>query len=167
MASRSEGMDGSVELQSTPVRSAKVVLLSMALYLAACALPALIFHVREDLGRNVSVWSGYRSDRGVDLLFTGLVMGWMRLNFTAFSNLLLWISWIALARRSFDTARLFSLGALIWSVETLQLVFQPMLWNEGAVDKGYLVAPHIGCVLWIASMLVIYLTSGRLLKTAR
>ena len=158
-------MDGSVQ-PKLPAPAAKAVLVSMALYVAACLLPALIFHVRRDLGNGGSVWGGYRSDNGISLLFAGLVFGWMRLNFTAFANPLLWMGWIFLARRNWNSARVCSLGALIWSIETLQLLFQPMLWDEAAVNKGFLAAPHIGFVLWIASMVVIYLASLRGLKAA-
>jgi hypothetical protein len=127
-------------------------------------LPALIFHVRSDLGLGRSVWRGYRSERGFSLLAIGLLWGWVRLNFTAFANPLLWLSWIMAARKHFVAARGLSFAALLLSVETLQLVFQPMLWDEGATDKGFLVAPHIGFVLWTASMAVIWLSSHRALR---
>jgi hypothetical protein len=139
----------------------KALIWSICLYLAACASPALIFHVQADLGQGRSVWTGYRTDSGLSLLGVGLLWGWMRLNFTAFANPLLWLSWIMAARQNFAAARALSLAALMLSVETLQLLVQPMLWDEGATRKGYLAAPHIGFVLWIASMLIIFWSSRR------
>jgi hypothetical protein len=137
----------------------RALLWSIVLYLAACALPALVFHIRSDLGAAGAVWSGYRPERGINLLAQGLVFGWIRANFTAFANPLLWLSWIMLARNRFSAARGLSLAALIVSIETLQLLFQPMLWDEAATQKGYLAAPHIGFVFWIASMWLVYWTS--------
>jgi hypothetical protein len=123
--------------------------------------PALIFHVRQDLGLGRSIWSGYRSEGGFSLLGIGLLWGWMRMNFTAFANPLLWLSWIMAARRHFSAARGLSLAALIVSVETLQLLVQPMLWDEGGTSKGFLAAPHIGFVLWISSMVIVCWSSHR------
>ncbi len=51
------------------------------------------------------------------------------------------------------------------SLETLQLMVQPYLTDEGATKVGYLVAPHIGCVCWIGSMIVIALASQRLITS--
>jgi hypothetical protein len=132
----------------------------MSLYVAACALPALTFHVRNDLGGS-SVWSGFRSERGYNLLFLGLLFGWVRMNFTALANPLLWVSWILLARGRFRAAHRLSLAALLVSAETLQLLAQPMIWDEAGVAKGYLAAPHIGFILWIASMGVVLLGGER------
>jgi hypothetical protein len=52
--------------------------------------------------------------------------------------------------------------ALVISVETLQLVVQPFIWDEGMTREGYLVAPHVGAICWIGSMLFIAFASHRL-----
>jgi hypothetical protein len=139
----------------------KALIWSICLYVAACASPALIFHVRADLGQGRSTWVGYRTDSGLSLLSVGLLWGWIRFNFTAFANPLLWLSWIMAAAKNFAAARALSLAALVLSLETMQLLVQPMLWDEGATRKGFLAAPHIGFGLWIASMASIFWSSQR------
>ena len=143
----------------------KVLLTSMALYLAACALPALVLHNRAYLDNTHSVWQSYRSIRGINLLFTGLAFGWARFNFTAFANVPLWISWIQFGRGKYKAAASLSVAAMILSIETLQLAFQPYIYDEGASVKGFLAWPHIGFLCWIASMAVIYFQSKRLAQT--
>jgi hypothetical protein len=139
----------------------------IVLYIVACATPALVLHVRENLGPARSGWQGYQSMPGFFLLFVGLLLGWLRFNFTAFANLPLWSSWILFALGRFKVSRNLSLVALAMSLETLQLVVQPYLMDEGATKVGYLVVPHIGCVCWIGSMIVIALASQRLIASKR
>jgi len=140
---------------------------SIVLYIVACATPALVLHVRENLGPARSSWQGYESMSGFYLLFVGLLLGWIRINFTAFANLPLWLSWILFATGRYEGSRKSSFVALAMSLETLQLVVQPYLMDEGATRVAYLVAPHIGCVCWIASMIVIAVASQRLIKWKR
>ena len=45
-----------------------------------------------------------------------------------------------------EASRNSALVALAMSLETLQLVVQPYLMDEGSTRVGYLAAPHIGCV---------------------
>jgi hypothetical protein len=137
---------------------------SIALYVIACVTPALILHVKRQLGAGGSRWDGRQSVYGVNLLVSGLALGWVRLNFTAFANLPLWTSWIFLARRRFQQARVLALVALFMSLETLQLVVQPYLWDESGTTEGYLAAPHIGVICWIGSMLVVAFTSSHLVR---
>lgn len=138
------------------------LLSSIILFLIACFTPALILHVKARLGVAAGRWHGYRSVYGGNLLVSGLALGWFRLNFTAFANLPLWLSWILFARRRFETSRLFAFVALAISIETLQLLVQPYLWDEGGTTQGYLTAPHIGFICWIGSMLIIAFASYRL-----
>jgi hypothetical protein len=137
---------------------------SIALFLAACALPALVLHNRHYLDNTHYVWGSYQSIRGGVLLIQGLALGWIRLNFTAFANLPLWLSWIQYWRGRYEAARLCSSLALIISIETLQLTVQPYLYDEGATTKGFLIAPHIGFFCWIAGIAVIFFGSNNLLK---
>ena len=135
---------------------------SIALFVVACVTPALVLHVRENLGAAKSGWQGYESMSGFDLLFVGLLLGWIRVNFTAFANLPLCASWILFGLGRYRVARLSSLVALGLSLETLQLIWQPYLMDEGSTRVGHLVAPHIGCVCWVGSMIIIALASHRL-----
>ncbi len=47
----------------------KPLLISLGLYFAASALPALILHTGHLLGRGAWMWSGYESIRGANLLW--------------------------------------------------------------------------------------------------
>jgi hypothetical protein len=94
----------------------------------------------------------------------GLALGWLRLNFTAFANLPLWVAWLQFGRKNYGTARALAGLALILSVETMQLAIQPYLYDEGAATKGFLVAPHVGFVCWIGSMAVIWFSSTARLR---
>jgi hypothetical protein len=140
---------------------------SITLFIVASATPALVLHVRENLVPARSGWQGYQSISGFSLLFVELLLGWVRFNFTAFANSPLWLSWIFFAIGRFEWSRNSSLVALAMSLETLQLVVQPYLMDEGATRVGYLSAPHIGCVCWIGSMIVIAVASQTLLMSKR
>jgi hypothetical protein len=138
---------------------------SIVLYLIACATPALLLHVGQHLGTAGFRWQRYQSIFGGQLLVSGLAFGWMRMNFTAFANLPLWASWIFFARGRYGASRLCAWLALAISIETLQLIVQPYLWDEGATTEGYLSAPHIGFLCWIGSMVLMVVVSQRLLST--
>ncbi len=136
-----------------------VLVFSIGLFVAACGLPALILHNRAYLDNSRWVWRSYHSIQGIVLLVQGLTLGWMRLNFTAFANLPLWAAWIQYGRQKYGAARTLSAVALVLSIETLQLLVQPYLYDEGGATKGFLFAPHIGFFCWIGSMAVIWLSS--------
>jgi hypothetical protein len=138
---------------------------SVILFLVACVTPALILHVGQQLGPAGFHWQNYQSISGGQLLVSGLGFGWLRMNFTAFANLPLWASWIFFLRGRYAASRLCAWLALALSVETLQLIVQPYLWDEGATRQGYLAAPHIGFICWVGSMLLMALASHRALAT--
>ena len=140
---------------------------SVILFLVACVTPALILHVGQQLGVAGFRWQHYQSITGVRLLLSGLAFGWLRMNFTAFANLPLWASWIFFARGRYAASRLCAWLALAMSVETLQLIMQPYLWDEGATTQGYLAAPHLGFVCWIGSMLLMAVASRHLTLAPR
>ncbi len=143
-----------------------VLLFSIGLFVAACALPALVLHNRAYRDNSHWVWQSYRNVQGFLLLVQGLILGWMRLNFTAFANLPLWASWIQYRRQKYGSARTLSSVALVLSIETLQLAVQPYLYDEGGAVKGFLAAPHIGFFCWIGSMAVIRIGSTAMLNRA-
>ena len=94
---------------------------SILLYLAACAMPALLFRNRNYADSTHWTWGGYRSVSGIQLLVQGIVFGWLQLNFSAFANVPLWLSWIFFGRRSWRAARTAALVALIMSLETFSI----------------------------------------------
>jgi hypothetical protein len=142
-------------------------IVSLILFLVACVTPALILHVGQQLGVAGFHWQNYQSILGGHLLVSGLGFGWLRMNFTAFANVPLWASWIFFLRGRYAASRLCAGLALALSVETLQLIVQPYLWDEGATRQGYLAAPHIGFICWIGSMLLMALASHRVLAAQR
>jgi hypothetical protein len=137
---------------------------SVVLFAVACVTPALVLHNYMSI---FGTWAGYESIKGGTLLELGLLFGWTKFNFTAFANFPLWLSWILFALGRHDWSRKLSLAALVMSAETLQLVVQPYVVDEGGVKEGYLVAPHIGFICWIGSMIVIAWASQRLVRPNR
>lgn len=118
---------------------------SMALYWVSLALPALVLRIGRDSSDGTWIQGGPNESLfGASLLMSGLLFGWIRLNFTAFPNLPLWLSWFLFGRGRFGAARAGAVVALVISIETLQLLVQPYLFDEAGVKEGYLVAPHIG-----------------------
>jgi hypothetical protein len=92
----------------TRILRAAVLLLSVALYVEACSLPAVMLHTGESVyAKGLATswkWNGRESLRGAELLFTG----WFELlqgNFAVIANPLLWFSWLF-----FGSA---SIGALV------------------------------------------------------
>ncbi len=140
---------------------------SVVLFLVACVTPALILHVGQQLGVAGFHWQRYQSIFGGRLLVSGLLFGWLRMNFTAFANLPLWASWFFFLRGRYKVSGVCALLALVLSMETLQLIVQPYLWDEGATTQGYLAAPHIGFFCWIGSMALIVAASHRLFSPRR
>jgi hypothetical protein len=135
----------------------------MGLFLVACATPALVLHTGAERAQGVWMWEGYRTMTGISLLVAGLAFGWLVSNFTAYANLLLFLSWIFYVRRSYKAARLAAGIAFLLSLETMQLFVYPCPLDEGGVVKAYLTAPHIGCFLWLASMVAIWFGSHQAL----
>jgi hypothetical protein len=140
------------------------VLCSIGLYGLACVLPALVFRVlpalvdHEKLGtRARSV--DYQSLSGFYLLVTGLLFGWTARNFAAFANFPLWLSWIFFLQGKFKEVRAISAVALVMSLQTLQLLWQPY-WFDEAGTQGYLAGPHVGLFCWVGSMFVILFSSN-------
>jgi hypothetical protein len=139
------------------------ILTSIALFLIGCVTPALFFRVARNDGHSL-IWQGYDTAYGAQLLFMGLFLGWARMNFAAFANLPLLLSWIFLARGRRKAARNTSLLALLLSLQTLELLVMPFLWDEAGTREGYLMAPHIGCLCWLASMVIILVAAQRVLN---
>lgn len=86
-------------MMATQNRRFLAVLISLALYVLACSLPALLLQTGRtsydpDKGRT---WTGagYEKLTGVDLLISG-VFGLLMFNFAWVANPLLWLSWLLL-----------------------------------------------------------------------
>gem|GEM_PF-5510967 len=63
------------------------LIISLGFFIVACAPPALLLHVGTQVNLQRFIWTGYRSMPGYQLLYSGLVFAWIRLNFTAWANL--------------------------------------------------------------------------------
>jgi hypothetical protein len=66
-------------------RRSLILLVSLALYIAACCLPAILLHTGGWDNSHHWVWSGYERQRGIDLLFAGL-FGLLLANFAVLAN---------------------------------------------------------------------------------
>jgi hypothetical protein len=138
------------------------VLLSMALYVASCSLPALMLHTggyvyAKDLTPGWK-WSGHESVRGAELLFSGW-FGLMVGNFAVLANPALWLSWLLFGLKNDRGATASSAVALLVAMLTFQLSVQPYYFDEAGAKRGYLESPQIGFVCWIASMVLILVAS--------
>ena len=144
-------------------RRVPFLVLSAALYLAACLLPALLFHTGSNgYGKAGPTFrgTGYESVGGAALLFTG-VFGIVQGNFAVLANPALWLSWLFFVLRLDRGAIICSTAALLLAMCTFQLVFQQYYFDEGGVRGGYLKYPEIGFYLWLASMTLILFLSIR------
>ena len=143
---------------------AVVLPVSVALYFAACTLPAVLLHT----GSNTYSpglpqewhWTGYESLKGIELLFAGL-FGLLMGNFAGFANPLLWLSWLFLGFRRYRAAAIASGLALVFAMQTFQMMVQPYLFDEAGVRQGYLQAPQVGFFAWTASMVLVLAAGWR------
>jgi hypothetical protein len=146
-----------------------IVLLSLALYAAACFLPAVLLHTGGyAYGKDLAAswrWEGHETLRGAELLFTGwfgLLLG----NFAVLANPALWISWVLFWFRQDRGATVSSAAALLIAMLTFQLLVRPYYFDEAGAKRGYLERPEIGFLCWVASMAVILIGSMRARRTA-
>lgn len=134
------------------------VLLSIALYVASCRLPALMLHTGGDVyGKDLKPnwrWQGHESLLGVELLLTGW-FGLMMGNFAVLANPALWLSWLLLWTRHNRGATMCALAALAFAIFTFELSVRPYYFDEAGVKLGYLESLEMGFVCWLASMVVI------------
>lgn len=140
------------------------MLLSIALYVASCGLPALMLHTGGYVyGNDLKPswrWDGHESLRGAELLFTGwfgLVVG----NFAVLANPALWLSWLLFGLRRDRGASVSSAVAVVIAMLTFQLSVKPYYFDEAGAKRGYLESPQIGFICWVASMVLILVSSIR------
>lgn len=135
-----------------PIRTIMIGL-SLAFYVAACALPALGF---ERTGGSHQPWGGGQA----------LMTGWMGVfvgQFAWFANPLLLGAWICLAVRTRRWTLVFALGALLVGAHTLFLFGRPLPADESGSNKITLTQLLPGFYAWAASMVSVGL-GGLLLR---
>lgn len=136
---------------------------SVALYVLACLLPAVLLHTGSNSYTRTGpklTWNGYQSLKGWELLLTGW-FGIFTGNFAVLANPLLWLSWLLFGSRRERGAIGFSAAALLFSMFTFELIVRPYYFDEGGVVCGYLKSIEAGFVCWVASMALILVSSIR------
>jgi hypothetical protein len=142
------------------------VSISVALYIAACVLPAILLHVLVRAYGEPGAdwrWDGYESVRSGELLFVGsfgLFTG-LSGNFAVLANPALWLGQILYGLRQNRAAAACSGMALILSLFTFQLLSHPYYFDEDGVRQGYLASPQAGFYCWVAGMAIILLAGIR------
>jgi hypothetical protein len=141
-----------------------MLLMSVALYVAACLLPALMLHTGgyvygQDLKPSWR-WDGHESLRGAELLFTGWFGLWLG-NFAVLANPALWLGWLLFGTRRNRGASICAAAALLLAMLTFQLAFRPYYFDEAGAKRGYLETPEPGFLCWVASMALILVSSIR------
>lgn len=112
---------------------------SLALYVAACVTPALIFSGAD------------RSWNGGGLLFFGW-MGVVDSQFGWFANPIYALALLLVVFRKWAFAVITGSLALLVALNTLTLFFQEIPADEAGVATTHLVYLHVGFFLWIASI---------------
>ncbi|HVT80766.1 MAG TPA: hypothetical protein VHM90_08910 [Phycisphaerae bacterium] len=126
------------------------VIVSAALFLIACATPAVQFRIEYHDGSADS----HDAPLGAGLLFIGW-LGVLYGVFAWYANLPLLLSWILAHFRVYWGAAAFASIALLISLDTFALYTHRTPQDEGGGSDDLLEYPHIGFYLWTASMLVI------------
>jgi hypothetical protein len=132
-----------------------VVGLSVALYLVACATPALVFS-----GRGTETWFGIEA----------LATGWLGIfvgQFAWFANPLLAIAWLLVLLRRWIGATVTTVLALLVAANTFQLYAGEIPGDEGGVVKLHFEYPHVGFAFWMLSMFVVLVGAVGLLVYER
>lgn len=132
-----------------------VVGASAALYLVACATPALVFS-----GRGTVTWFG----------FEALAMGWLGIFFSQFAwlaNPLLPFAWLLVLFRRWTGAVVTTAVALLVAATTFMLYGAEIPGDEGGVTKLYFEYPHVGFAFWILSMVAVPVGAAALLVYER
>lgn len=117
----------------------------LALYLIACACPALTF--RRNAG-DIEVWPGFQV----------LAVGWLGLlyeQFAWYANPVMVLSFIFLLFRRWPTTAVIALVALAIAANTLRLFSQEFPADEAGVNKIRLEHLGIGFYFWVASLLAV------------
>jgi hypothetical protein len=120
-----------------------VIGLSAALYLIACATPALVFS-----GRGMETWFG----------FEALAIGWLGTFFWQFAwyaNLLMPIAWLLVFVRRWIGAAVTTVLALVLAANTFLLYTGEIPGDEGGIVMLTFEYPHVGFAFWMLSMIVV------------
>ncbi len=133
------------------------VILSLVLYALACVTPAVEFqsytieHGQKIMGQNIS-WYGWTClYKGLMAIFVG--------QFAQFANIFYVVGLMMLQEKSFITAGLCSLFALLSGLHTLLLGKMNIYNDDAGLVKLMYLNPQIGFYLWMASFAVLLVLS--------
>jgi hypothetical protein len=124
----------------------RVALAALALYVLACATPAVAIFDTNAKKNDVMF--------GLPLLLVGW-LGAFVLNFGWFANLFLPVAGLLRVIGKYRAAAVFGSLAFLVGLHTLYWYVKPMPANEGFVGELQLRYPSVGFYFWLASMLVI------------
>jgi hypothetical protein len=125
---------------------------ALLLYVAACAAPALEFDQIENAARGPNIMKGYEA----------ALLGWQALfvgNFGWVANLPFAVSLGFLLTGSWRPAAVCSGIALLLALDSLLLMGDRIIADEGGVTHMVLSRLHLGFYFWIASIAVALLGS--------
>ena len=139
-------------IQPTEVRSEQrgrwaVLALGLAVYIVACAAPALTFEKVDRANQSPQVMKG----------FEAALLGWQALfvgNFGWIANPLLFLSLLFILLRSWRMAVGCAVLGLLCAVHSLTLLGQRIIADEGGVTHMVLRGLHSGFYLWLLSILI-------------
>ncbi|MDX2106874.1 MAG: hypothetical protein SFY67_10775 [Candidatus Melainabacteria bacterium] len=133
--------------------ASKVVLASIALFALACITPCLdfqSFQIVQDkkvMGEPIT-WFGW------DCLYKGLMAIFIG-QFAQFANIFYVVALLMLQEKSYLTAAMCSLFALLSGLQTFSLGKMNVYNDDAGVVKLTFLHPNIGFYLWMASFLVL------------
>lgn len=135
-----------------------VLAVSSWLYVASFFLPAILFHsVTQHEGTYVSS-GGMQVYYGSSMALAS-VFGPLSFNFAGVANPLWIIGCVLLIVNRLRPARICFLVAACLALQTFQLRFEPLPYDEGGVAQGLLARPLIGWYAWFTALLLPLLCS--------
>lgn len=151
------------ELKST---TSKIIVLSLALFALACVTPALEFQSYQ-MVQNKKVMGEMITWFGWVCLYKGLMAIFIG-QFAQFANIFYVVALLMLQEKSYLTAAMCSLFALLSGLHTLSLNKMNVYNDDAGVIKLTFLHPTIGFYLWMASFLVLLaLSIGLMIEHAK
>lgn len=147
-------------------RASKIIVLSLVLFTLACVTPALEFQSyqviqnKKVLGELVTWFGWVCLYKGLMAIFIG--------QFAQFANIFYVVALLMLQEKSYLTAAMSSLFALLSGLHTFCLGKMNVYNDDAGVVKLTFLHPSIGFYLWMASFLVLLaLSIGLMLEHAK
>ncbi len=146
--------------------ASKIIVLSLALFALACVTPALEFQSyqtvqdKKVLGELISWFGWVCLYKGLMAIFIG--------QFAQFANIFYVVALLMLQEKSYLTAAMCSLFALLSGLHTFSLSKMNVYNDDAGVVKLTFLHPSIGFYLWMASFLVLLaLSIGLMIEHAK